>query len=126
MYIAIKHLFFEHKDEEEEQITTSSEGHPELRDEQGLPLSPEEAEEELRKRTSLPIPPAEIDAADAQADTPASAKVVPFGRKFWSAVFVIELTDIAFAIDSILAAIALVGTPRRIIRKNCPTLSCGW
>lgn len=32
------------------------------------------------------------------------------GRKnFWAAVAVIELTDIAFAIDSILAAIALVG-----------------
>lgn len=30
---------------------------------------------------------------------------------FWSTVFVIELTDIAFAVDSILAAIALVGPP---------------
>jgi predicted tellurium resistance membrane protein TerC len=31
--------------------------------------------------------------------------------KFWPTVFVIELTDIAFAVDSILAAIALVGPP---------------
>ncbi len=31
--------------------------------------------------------------------------------QFWSAVAVIELTDIAFAVDSILAAIALVGAP---------------
>jgi YkoY family integral membrane protein len=30
---------------------------------------------------------------------------------FWSTVLVIELTDIAFAIDSIMAAIALVGPP---------------
>jgi YkoY family integral membrane protein len=30
---------------------------------------------------------------------------------FWSTVVVIELTDIAFAVDSILAAIALVGPP---------------
>jgi len=30
---------------------------------------------------------------------------------FWSTVLVIELTDIAFAVDSILAAIALVGPP---------------
>jgi YkoY family integral membrane protein len=30
---------------------------------------------------------------------------------FWSTVLVIELTDIAFAVDSILAAIALVGAP---------------
>jgi YkoY family integral membrane protein len=29
---------------------------------------------------------------------------------FWSTVFVIEMTDIAFAVDSILAAIALVGS----------------
>lgn len=29
--------------------------------------------------------------------------------KFWPTVFVIEMTDIAFAVDSILAAIALVG-----------------
>lgn len=29
---------------------------------------------------------------------------------FWSTVFVIELTDIAFAVDSILAALALVGS----------------
>jgi YkoY family integral membrane protein len=32
-------------------------------------------------------------------------------RSFWYAVGVIELTDVAFAIDSILAAIALVGPP---------------
>jgi YkoY family integral membrane protein len=32
-------------------------------------------------------------------------------RSFWQAVGVIELTDVAFAIDSILAAIALVGPP---------------
>ena len=31
--------------------------------------------------------------------------------KFWRTVLVIELTDIAFAVDSILAAIALVGSP---------------
>lgn len=32
-----------------------------------------------------------------------------FDRRFWGAVLVIELTDIAFAVDSILAAIGLVG-----------------
>src|SRR5690606_32105329 len=31
--------------------------------------------------------------------------------RFWPAVLVIELTDIAFAVDSILAAIAMVGPP---------------
>ena len=32
-------------------------------------------------------------------------------RNFWWTVFVIELTDIAFAVDSILAAIGVVGSP---------------
>jgi YkoY family integral membrane protein len=31
--------------------------------------------------------------------------------KFWPTVFVIELTDIAFAVDSILAAVGVVGSP---------------
>jgi YkoY family integral membrane protein len=36
---------------------------------------------------------------------------MPVGRKasFWQTVFVIELTDIAFAVDSIVAAIGIVG-----------------
>ncbi len=34
--------------------------------------------------------------------------------KFWPTVVVIELTDIAFAVDSILAAIALVGPPPEV------------
>jgi predicted tellurium resistance membrane protein TerC len=38
------------------------------------------------------------------------AKPAVFDRRFWTAVAVIELTDIAFAVDSILAAIALVGS----------------
>ena len=35
---------------------------------------------------------------------------VPQTSGFWPTVFVIEMTDIAFAVDSILAAIALVGS----------------
>lgn len=46
------------------------------------------------------------DAATAGAEGAVIA-----GAKFWPTVLVIELTDIAFAIDSILAAIALVGPP---------------
>jgi YkoY family integral membrane protein len=42
------------------------------------------------------------------AATSSAVPVRPAG--FWSTVTVIELTDIAFAIDSILAAIALVGS----------------
>jgi predicted tellurium resistance membrane protein TerC len=63
------------------------------------PLSPGEREREIAEREPPPV--GVVDAA-------------PGARKFaafWPTVAVIELTDIAFAIDSILAAIALVGSP---------------
>jgi YkoY family integral membrane protein len=50
-------------------------------------------------------PPEEI-AEEAKAKVELRA---PLLSRFWSTVIVIELTDIAFAVDSILAAIALVG-----------------
>lgn len=58
-------------------------------------------------------------AAPQRADLPAlpDAPAAGAGMKarplasFWPTVVVIELTDIAFAVDSILAAIALVGGP---------------
>jgi YkoY family integral membrane protein len=50
-----------------------------------------------------------LTAKPAEA-TSVSGEPAP-GTGFWSTVLVIELTDIAFAIDSILAAIALVGSP---------------
>ena len=39
-----------------------------------------------------------------------AARVRPLA-KFWPTVFVIEMTDIAFAVDSIVAAIGVVGPP---------------
>ena len=57
----------------------------------------------------------DVHAADAAQEPGAlEARAPATGRyaKFWPTVVVIELTDIAFAIDSILAAIALVsGVP---------------
>jgi YkoY family integral membrane protein len=47
------------------------------------------------------------DGPDPHDPADAGRKCAPF----WPTVVVIELTDIAFAIDSILAAIALVGPP---------------
>lgn len=94
LYIAIKHLFFQAQEHEEDVITMDEEGHPVLRDAvTGGELSPEEELIELKER--LPIP----------------AERVALGKHFWMTVVVIELTDIAFAVDSILAAIALVGSP---------------
>jgi predicted tellurium resistance membrane protein TerC len=58
-------------------------------------LTAEQEMLEIKERVPVPIPEQQIKA----------------GRSFWMAVAVIELTDIAFAVDSILAAIALVGSP---------------
>jgi predicted tellurium resistance membrane protein TerC len=62
-------------------------------------LPPEEEKARLEKKAPVAMP----GAAAAEAANPTSAR-------FWSTVVVIELTDIAFAVDSILAAIALVGS----------------
>ena len=92
MYVALKHLFFEDKDKSTvEQVAIGPDDQPTLVDEAtGRELSASEQEDQLRRRTSLPVPPRHPG--------------------FWSTVAVIELTDIAFAVDSILAAIAVVGS----------------
>jgi YkoY family integral membrane protein len=91
VYIALKHFLFDRKEEKEEHITVDADEMPTLVDERtGAELNPQQAEEELRARSAV--------AAAASR------------RDFWSTVAVIELTDVAFAIDSILAAIALVGS----------------
>lgn len=97
VYIAVKHLFFSSQDDEHEKLTVSAEGEPQLIDDRtGQPLSEIEEEREIAER--VPV------------DAPASYR--PRGAaRFWPTVFVIEMTDIAFAVDSILAAIALVGAP---------------
>jgi YkoY family integral membrane protein len=94
LYIALKHLFFESKEQVEERVEMDSTGQPILVDAvTGEDLSA--AEEQIALEERLPIP----------------VEAVPTGRHFWTTVAVIELTDIAFAVDSILAAIALVGSP---------------
>ena len=96
IYIAVKHLFFESKEERNETISADAAGGLELRDaETGAALTPDQEMLEIKERVPVPIPEAQLRA----------------GRSFWMTVAVIELTDIAFAVDSILAAIALVGPP---------------
>lgn len=59
-------------------------------------------------------PESHAPVADAEAgDGGAAAGLAKKAAGFWGTVLVIELTDIAFAVDSILAAIALVGPPPR-------------
>ncbi|HRK30064.1 MAG TPA: hypothetical protein PLD59_03220 [Tepidisphaeraceae bacterium] len=59
---------------------------------------------------------ADVATAEAQqvaiAEAAAAPKRAGFDRHFWWTVAVIELTDIAFAVDSILAAIGVVGNPK--------------
>jgi len=96
VYIAVKHLFFESREEVEETISVDAEGELELRTTAtGAALSPEQEMVEIRGRVPVPLP----EEANVKA-----------GWTFWKAIIVIELTDIAFAVDSILAALALVGS----------------
>ncbi len=97
VYIAVKHLFFE-SHEEEAKIELDEYGHPKLTDtETGGPLSKAAEELEIRQRQPFSM--------DRQTRKQLGLAL------FWPTVLVIELTDIAFAIDSILAALAFVGSP---------------
>jgi YkoY family integral membrane protein len=99
VYIAIKHLFFEaHEDDGE--IHLSPTGEPILLHEKDeRELTPEEEAAEIQQRAPLPMP--------QEIRKPSRGGTA----KFWPTVFVIEMTDIAFAVDSILAAIGVVGGP---------------
>jgi YkoY family integral membrane protein len=98
VYIAVRHLFFESQEEEKEKIVLDEHGHPVLVEEEtGEALSAEEEEQEIRERVPVYMKPETRKRVGAAS--------------FWPTVFVIEMTDIAFAVDSILAAIALVGAP---------------
>ena len=104
LYVALKHFFFETQEEVEETITSDAEGHPRLIERTtGRELTDTEEEVEIAERVPVPV------SEEVMRKEEAAARVS--ARKFWSTVLVIELTDIAFAIDSILAAMALVGSP---------------
>lgn len=119
VYVAVKYFFFEASGKVEEKIATGPEGEPILLDEAtGRPLSDAEAEEEIKARIPLHVPGLEPELTAEPTSgqgpaTPVETATAPAKKYpgFWPTVAVIELTDIAFAIDSILAAIALVGPP---------------
>ena len=119
VYIAVKHLFFESRESAEEIVTINNEGEPELRIAlTGEPLTDEQEMIEIRERVPFPIADDEPALPSASANPYRAPQMmdpvflpVRADRNFWMAVAVIELTDIAFAVDSILAAIALVGPP---------------
>lgn len=95
IYIAVKHLFFESQEDNNDKVVIDSEGQPEIVSEDGQPLTSAQEMVEIQERVPVPLTEDSVTAA---------------GWDFWKAVIVIELTDIAFAVDSILAALALVGS----------------
>jgi YkoY family integral membrane protein len=95
-YIAVKHLFFEAKEDHDGRVSLSPEGEPMLVGETGQPLGAEHELEEIVERVPVPLP-SDVARPDRRV------------AGFWPTVAVIELTDIAFAVDSILAAIGVVG-----------------
>jgi YkoY family integral membrane protein len=94
VYIAVKHLLFQSKESGDEELAMDEDGQPVLRHSgDGSALTDEQEVLEIKERIPLLTEPKRL------------------GKHFWMTVFVIEMTDIAFAVDSILAAIALVGSP---------------
>jgi YkoY family integral membrane protein len=94
VFIAVRHLFFECREEHPEHFGVGPDREPALIDHRtGQPLAAEDCDASIRQRVPISM----------QAAARVGAK------QFWMTVLVIEVTDIAFAIDSILAAIALVG-----------------
>lgn len=108
VYISLKHLLFSAKEHSPDSVVIDPEGMPQLVDsETHQPLSREREELELKERN-----PFELEAIENLAGIDAMKPIQPGDWKtFWWTVLVIELTDIAFAVDSIVAAIGVVGAP---------------
>lgn len=113
LYVATKYFWDEYFGEAEEKIVEGPEHDLMLVDaSSGEPLPPPQEEEELQARVPVPLPSMSEPESDNAYRSPQNSESV--GRaartaRFWPTVAVIELTDVAFAVDSILAAIALVG-----------------
>lgn len=90
VYVAVKHFLFESREKHGERVVVAPDGNPALVHANGTEIPEAEVETHLAERS--PIPLAGVAA-------------------FWPTVFVIEMTDIAFAVDSIVAAIGVVGPP---------------
>ncbi len=113
LFIALKYFIQELRGEATEKIVADEDSQLKLVDaETGQPLTPEQEDQELQSRVPVSIPELE-EAETSSIGTSTGIQPVASGgpkfASFWPTVLVIELTDIAFAVDSILAAIALVG-----------------
>lgn len=116
VFIAVKHLFLEQSDGGDEKIVLDDAGNPKIVDaETGESLDIARENIEIEQRVPIAANLVTQDGADSFPNqTYAEGAVCDVKSHnnwlFWKAVLVIELTDIAFAVDSILAAIALAGS----------------
>ena len=112
IFIAVKHLFFEAQEEHPERIELDAAGHPVLIDvTTGGELTPAQEDIEIRER--VPIGVSLVTGEKGAGAAAGASSPLAKGRRypaFWATVAVIELTDVAFAVDSILAAMALAGS----------------
>lgn len=116
VFIAVKHLIWEHSDGGDEKLVMDDSGNPKMVDaETGESLDISRENIEIEQRVPIAAALVTQDGADSNpiqlyedgaiCDVKSHNFVL-----FWKTVLVIELTDIAFAVDSILAAMALAGS----------------
>lgn len=114
IFIAVKHLFFEAQEEDGEKLVLDASGQPVLVDvETGGELTTAQEDIEIKER--VPVGASLVTGQDVVPTASPSATPGAAVRRrripsFWGTVAVIELTDVAFAVDSILAAMALAGS----------------
>ncbi len=124
-FVALKYFLYEMWSEEEEHIALDSRGEPILVDDTtGEEIDSREYSEELEARTVVPVDAiAPIsDEGQASSTSVSLGKAATKYARFWPTVVVIELTDLAFAVDSILAALALISTEQRADARWNPKL----
>jgi YkoY family integral membrane protein len=101
LWVAFKHFFIDKGTPADEKLAVDDKGQPILVDENtGKPVTEDELEVQLLGATH---------GQGAWADYAHADNL--HTKAFWMAVAAIELTDIAFAVDSIVAAIGVVGPP---------------
>ena len=102
LWVALKHFLVDEDENPDEKVALGPDGRPILVEETtGKPLTEEQLDEEIYGETHG-RGAGWIDYAHARNT---------HSLTFWLAVGAIELTDIAFAVDSIVAAIGVVGPP---------------
>jgi len=116
IFNAVKHLFFDQHETADNKVVLDADGQPALIDARtGSKLSDTQEYIEIEQR--VPVGTSMLGLDDKQSamtdpeKTGETCNVIRGAQgAFWRTVLVIELTDIAFAVDSILAAMALAGS----------------